>query len=175
MPRPSPAACLDGRPLPGRWSRDNAFAARLLLALALTLAALGAAQYWIVSRELAASATRTGVAAAEADARAIEMAYVAAEREQPLAEAAEVVSYIARRSGIIGVYLIGPDGAVVAAHDPGEIGELEADKLELVRDGTTTARGEREEEAQRDDVEYVTPVALAGSIYALEIDADGTP
>jgi diguanylate cyclase (GGDEF)-like protein len=153
--------------------RQHAVFGRLLLTVALTLIALGAAQYLLLGERIESGFVRAGEISHAADARSIEQAYGAARGEEPLAEAEEVVSYIAHRPQVTGVSLIDARGVVVAAADPEEVGQREPEQTALLRSGGSYAGPERESGENRANFEYVAPLRLGGERYALETDLDG--
>jgi diguanylate cyclase (GGDEF)-like protein len=156
-----------------RWLRSHAFLLRLLVTVALTLVVLGFAEYLILSDRARDTFVDAGETAHAADARSIEAAYAAADGEDPLEEAEEVISYIAGRDHVTGVELVDERGVVVAADDPEEIGEEMPHLAALVRSGESYAGYEPEAGEDAADFEYVAPLRLGGRPYALETDVDG--
>ncbi|CAA9525293.1 MAG: diguanylate cyclase/phosphodiesterase (GGDEF & EAL domains) with PAS/PAC sensor(s) [uncultured Thermoleophilia bacterium] len=175
MPEHAPAP--SRRPVrrrpPAIATRRNAFAARLLLTLALTLLILGGAQYWVVSAEFEQTFVRAGTAMAQDDARSIEAAYGRPHGQDPFGEVAEAIAVIGGRAHVNGVFLVDQRGIVVQSHDPAEIGEVETENVGLVQGGGTYAGPSRREDDGADTFEYVWPVRLDGALHALEIDVDG--
>jgi diguanylate cyclase (GGDEF)-like protein len=154
--------------------KQHAFFGRLMLTVALTLIALCAAHYVVLGERIESSFVRAGERSHAADALSVQQAYDRADGENPLAEAEEVVSYIAHRHHVTSVAVIDARGVVIAAGRAEQVGEREPDQAALVRSGATYAGPEREAGENRANFEYVAPLRLGGKRYALETDLDGT-
>jgi diguanylate cyclase (GGDEF)-like protein len=150
------------------------FVGRLVLALVLTLALLGGANYLVFRAKLSSGFVHAGQIDVRADARSIELAYASGDAgERPFDEVSEVIDYISDRPQVTGVQLVDARGVVVASDDPDAIGEHEPENGALARSGRSFFGSEREADESKENFEYVSPLRLAGQPHALEVDEDG--
>ncbi len=145
-----------------------------MLALVLTLALLGGANYLVFGAKLESGFVHAGEIDARADARSIEIAYASAQAgERPFDEVEEVIGHISERPQVTGVELVDARGVVVASDDPAAIGESEPENGDSARSGRSSSGAEREAHESKDNFEYVRALRLGGQRYALEVDEDG--
>jgi len=104
----------------------------------------------------------------------LELAYAEAdEGERPFAEVREVLTYIAARPQVAGVYLVDARGIVVWSNHLTSIGDRQVANGRVARSGGAYAGPEREAGEDQDNFEYALGVRLGGQRYALEVDESG--
>jgi diguanylate cyclase (GGDEF)-like protein len=155
------------------------FELQLALALVVSLALVLVAGQVVTAQVLTDGLVARDAEHAATDARSIEAAYAGADPDdRPLAEAAEVISTIARRPGVVSVTLVDADQTVVAGSDWARLGWRHENEhfSAALRDGRRFAGRETSEEgATRETarLEFVEPLRLRDRPFALEVDADG--
>lgn len=150
---------------------------RLLVVLAVTLAAVGALQYFLVADRLTRDLVREQVKLHAADARSLERAAGAVGVKDPLVPVTVLLRAIDARPWIDDAVVADRSGRVVAAADPTEVGELENEPevLQAARGGHSFAAvespaGTGVRDARR--YSYIAPVRIDGGRYAFEIERD---
>jgi diguanylate cyclase (GGDEF)-like protein len=155
----------------------RSFEARLALTFGLVLAAVGAAQYTVASRDISARIIKEHVArtsvAADSVRHALESANV---DEEPFAEITEVLYSLAEYPGTEHVLLYDDGGIVAAASEPAEfeVGNSHehvgiARVVATGKDYVEHPSGDEEEGDYKGQVSYLSPVYLPGGTFVLEI------
>jgi diguanylate cyclase (GGDEF)-like protein len=178
---PSPAGPWDAvrrrarAAIPGGRGRRIGFGARLLLAVVITLAAIGVAGYELMARQQRQDQIAAYADAQRADVRSFEAVGRGSDATTARAATAQLIAAIARRTGVLEAFLIDRDAIVVAAGTAGVgIGQRDSDRriAAALRDGTSYAGHEADAQLDTRDFEFVAPVALPDGRHALEVSYD---
>lgn len=153
------------------------FGWRLLVALLLTLAAVGSVGYLLMARQLQRSQIADYASAHRADARSFEAigARPGATTPTTVREIEELLEAAAQRPGTLETLLIDPRSIVVASgNDESVVGERDSDERidAALRSGASYAGTEADSERDSRDFEFVAPVNLPGGRYAFEVGYD---
>jgi diguanylate cyclase (GGDEF)-like protein len=156
--------------------RVTGFGPRLLLAIVVTLAAVGAVGYWLMESQVRRSQIAGYASAQRADVRSLE----ATGRQQgdtlaSLVAIDQLLDAIALRPGTLETRLIDPRSIVVAPGNASSaIGRRDSDPriARALRDGTSYAGPEADARRDARDFEFVTPVRLPGGRHVLEVSYD---
>jgi diguanylate cyclase (GGDEF)-like protein len=151
------------------------FGARLLLAILLTLALVGALGYALMAHQLRQNQIADYADAQRADVRSLEA--VAREDDATSARTAmdQLVAAIARRQGVIESLLIDDRSIVVASDTAGiSVGRRDSDPriAAALRHGVSYAGLEADPERDGRDFEFVAPVQLPDGRHVLEVSYD---
>ncbi|MCZ4492602.1 MAG: hypothetical protein JWP53_1533 [Conexibacter sp.] len=151
------------------------FGTRLLLAVVVTLSAVGAVGYELMARKLVQRQIADYAAAHQADVRSF--AAVGRLDDTTAARAAfdELTAAIARRHGVLESLFINPDSVVVASGTSGSrIGQGHTDVriANALRRGRSYAGHDAHPRHDPSDFEFVAPVRLPDGRYVLEVSYD---
>lgn len=147
------------------------FLASLGLALVCALAAIGGAQFLLLSDRLEERLVADGARGHEADALSIATAAESATGEENrIAEIAAVLEQIAARPGVEEASVVERSGVVVASSSASEVGRRRAvgEPLGVALTGKTYAGPEPEHEG--DDFSFVSPLYLPTGRFAFEVN-----
>jgi diguanylate cyclase (GGDEF)-like protein len=161
----------------GRASEEGsafAFGARLLGAVAVTLALIGITGYLLLEHHLAHRQVTDYSAAQRADAKAFEREGAQASSAVAISEVDQFIDAVARRPGTLEVLLIDPRNVIRASEDDALVGTRDSDRAieGALRNGSSYAGRENDPRRDRRDFEFVTPVNLPGGRYAYEVTYD---
>ncbi|MEA2496598.1 MAG: hypothetical protein QOJ29_4509, partial [Thermoleophilaceae bacterium] len=146
------------------------FAARLVVALSLTLAFVGALGYWEVSRLLSRGVVKQEAAYNRAQAEAMEVATGGSTREAAIREVDTMID-VTSRPGIRVTVLIDSASRIVASADDRVIGHRDTEDPRIaaaLTNGVSYAGREADLRHDAKDFEFITPIELAGHRYVLE-------
>jgi diguanylate cyclase (GGDEF)-like protein len=151
------------------------FGARLLVAILITLSAVGAVGYELMAHQLGQSQIDAYTSTQRADTRSLEA--IGREHDPITRRTAtdHLIAAIARRTGVLESLLINRHSVVVASGTPAAmVGQRDSDTriVGALRDGKSYAGREADAELDGQDFEFVTPVSLADGRYALEVSYD---
>jgi diguanylate cyclase (GGDEF)-like protein len=151
------------------------FGARLLLAVVVTLSAVGAAGYELMARELVKRQIADYAAAHKADVRSFEAVGRFDDTTTARVAFDELTAAIARRDGALESLFINPDSVVVASGTSGsQIGHVHSDVriAAALRHGRSYAGHDTHPRHDPTDFEFVAPVQLPDGRYVLEVSYD---
>jgi diguanylate cyclase (GGDEF)-like protein len=151
------------------------FGARLFLALAIALALVGGAGYKLISERLYQHQLDSYASTQAADAKGFEA--IGREHARPrvaVREIDELLDALGRRPGAVEALLIGPDNVVRASNIETLNGEQDSDPRidAALGSGASYAGHEADPSLDTSNFEFVTPVNLPSSRYALEMSFD---
>jgi diguanylate cyclase (GGDEF)-like protein len=148
--------------VPRRAHDASGFAVRMALTLAVTTAAVGAAQYVLAGQALYGRVTAQDLAAHRADAQVLQSLYDPAAPD-PLAEGRALLGHVAARPGVSGVVVLAPNGSVAAE----SAGRHEPDAAHSAEGGAPAAAD------MAMDADAAAAPAAAGDGMDMDMDADG--
>ncbi|HEX4435199.1 MAG TPA: bifunctional diguanylate cyclase/phosphodiesterase [Solirubrobacteraceae bacterium] len=149
-----------------------AFAARLWMAAALTLAIIGIPGYLLLEHNLAQRQVTDYAAAHRADAKALETdASHVSSQAAALRDVDRFIDAIAQRPGTLAVLLIDSRHVIRASEDEALIGSSDSDRAinHALIAGRQYAGRENDPSLDQSDFEFVTPLNLPGGRYAFEV------
>ncbi len=156
--------------------RGTGFGSRLLLAVLVTLAAVGAVGYFSIAHQLRRSQIAGYASAQRADVRGFEaIGRRGATTSSTVATIDPLLDAIAQRPGTLETLLIDPRSVVVASGNaPALVGRRDSDRrIEgALRDGTSYAGLEADPGRDGRDFEFVAPVHLPAGRYVFEVGYD---
>ena len=168
-----------------RWSRRTGargprlglgFGARLLVAIVLTLGAVGTFGYFEMADRLRSSQIAGYASTQRSDVRSLEaIGRQAGDSLANLLEFDQLLQAIAERDGVLETILIDPHSVVVSSGvDVTAVGHPDSDRRidNALANGTSYAGLEADPQRDARDFEFVSPVRLAGGRYALEVGYD---
>lgn len=152
-----------------RASRGAAIGPRLFLAFALTLALVLSANYVIVRRQL----ERGLIEATATEQQGTGLAFARnVDRSGPraLQEMQPLVDALAARKGTLEAIVIGPDFRIAAAGRKSQVGSIDRNpRVEAALLRGRPFAGYESRPAGGHQFEFITPIELAGTRYALEV------
>jgi diguanylate cyclase (GGDEF)-like protein len=155
---------------------DAGFGSRLVLALVITVAAIGAAGYLLIAHGLRSSQIAGYATAQRADVRSFEAIGRQTGATAPtVATIDQLLDAIGQRPGTRETLLIDPRSVVVASgDDEGSVGRRDSDAriVDALRHGKSYAGFEADPRRDRRDFEFVAPVQLPGGRYVFEVGYD---
>ena len=156
----------------GAEGSGSGFGFRLVASFAVTLACVGAAAYFLLSRELSDSIIGEQAASQRADAAGFqEVSARTSTSSATIREIGELLDAIARRPGTLETLLIDTQHVIRASGNDRLVGTTESDPrvVAALSRGTEYAGKEADPRGDRANFEFVVPVYLPSGRYAYEV------